>query len=72
MIKIQIKSIWGEVLFEYEKENNTLKDTLKEAVKQGANLYGANLDGANLTERTLTERLMSLIFLSPVHLMVHS
>ena len=53
MIKIQIKSIWGDVLFEYEKENNTLKDTLKEAVKQGAsldgaNLYGANLDGANL------------------------
>ena len=53
MIKIQIKSIWGEVLFEYEKENNTLKDTLEEAVKQGASLngaslYGANLNGANL------------------------
>ena len=48
MIKIQIKSIWGEVLFEYEKENNTLKDTLEEAVKQGANLDGANLDGASL------------------------
>ena len=48
MIKIQIKSIWGEVLFEYEKENNTLIDTLEEAVKQGANLYGANLYGANL------------------------
>ena len=48
MIKIQIKSIWGEVLFEYEKENNTLKDTLEEAVKHRANLYGANLYGANL------------------------
>ena len=48
MIKIQIKSIWGEVLFEYEKENNTLKDTLEEAVKHGANLDGANLYGANL------------------------
>ena len=48
MIKIQIKSIWGAVLFEYEKENNTLKDTLEEAVKQGASLYGASLDGANL------------------------
>ena len=48
MIKIQIKSIWGDILFEYEKENNTIKDTLEEAVKQGANLYGANLDGANL------------------------
>ena len=53
MIKIQIKSIWGEVLFEYEKENNTLKDTLEEAAKQRANLVRANLvranlDGANL------------------------
>ena len=58
MIKIQIKSIWGEVLFEYEKENNTIKDTLEEAVKQGANLcranlYGANLYGANLDRANL-------------------
>ena len=53
MIKIQIKSIWGEVLFEYEKENNTLKETLKEAVKQGANLTRANLYGANLTRANL-------------------
>ena len=48
MIKIQIKSIWGDILFEYEKENNTIKDTLEEAVRQGANLNGANLYGANL------------------------
>ena len=54
MIKIQIKSIWGEVLFEYEKENNTLKDTLEEAAKHGANLYGANLYGADLTRANLT------------------
>ena len=54
MIKIQIKSIWGDVLFEYEKDNNTIKDTLEEAVKQGANLDGANLDGANLTRANLT------------------
>ena len=53
MIKIQIKSIWGDVLFEYEKDNNTIKDTLEEAVKQGANLDGANLDGANLTRANL-------------------
>ena len=58
MIKIQIKSIWGEVLFEYEKENNTLKETLEEAVKHRANLtranlYGANLDGANLDGASL-------------------
>ena len=48
MIKIQIKSIYGSVLFEYEKENNTIKDTVVEAVKSGANLCDANLGGANL------------------------
>ena len=48
-IKIQIKTIlFGKVLFELEKENNTIKDTVEEAVKSGANLYRANLDGANL------------------------
>ena len=51
--KIEIKSIWGNLLFEYEKENNTIKDTLIEAVKRGAylgdaNLRGAYLGGANL------------------------
>ena len=47
-IKIQIKTVFGDVLFEYEKENNTIKDTVEEAVRQGANLGGANLRGANL------------------------
>lgn len=41
--KIQIKSTIGRTLFEYEKENNTFKDTVDEAVKSGANLRGANL-----------------------------
>lgn len=48
MIKIQIKSVFGKILFEYEKEKNTIKDTLLEAIKTGADLYGANLEGANL------------------------
>ena len=49
MIKIQIKSrYFGSVLFEYEKENNTIKDTLIEAVKKGADLRGAYLRGADL------------------------
>ena len=47
-VKIQIKSILGNVLFEFEKENNTIKDTLLEAIKHGANLRSANLYGANL------------------------
>ena len=46
--KIEIKSIWGSVLFSYEKEDNTIKDTLEEAVRSGANLRGAYLGGANL------------------------
>ena len=49
-IKIQIKNRWtGSVLFEYEKEENTIKDTLLEAVKQGAYLTDADLRGAYLT-----------------------
>ncbi len=48
-IKLQIKSRWtGSVLFEYEKENNTIKDTLIAAVKSGAYLRGAYLRDADL------------------------
>ena len=48
-IKLQIKDHWsGSILFEYEKENNTIKDTLIEAVKGCANLRGADLSGAKL------------------------
>ena len=46
--KIEIKSIFGNVLFEFEKENNIVKDTLIEAVKRGAYLGGAYLRGADL------------------------
>ena len=58
-VKIQIKSIFGDVLFEYEKENNTLKDTLEKAIKSGADLSGANLSGANLSEADLSEANLS-------------
>jgi len=54
MIKIQIKSRIGSILFEYEKENNTVKDTVIEAVKSGANLSGANLSGADLSSADLS------------------
>ena len=63
-VKIEIKSyLIGDILFEYEKENNSIKDTLERAVKEisdlryadlegvdliCANLRGANLEGANL------------------------
>ncbi len=48
-VKFEIKNRWtGSVLFEYEKENNTLKDTVEQAIKRGADLEGANLEGAYL------------------------
>ena len=46
--KIEIKSIYGRVLFSYESENNTIKKTFEEAIKQRANLWEADLSGANL------------------------
>ena len=49
MIKIEIKNRWsGSILFEYSKENNTVKDTVIEAVKNNAYLQGADLQGAYL------------------------
>ena len=52
-VKIQIKSVFGKLLFEFEKENNTIKDTLLEAIRQGANLYGADLRSADLRSANL-------------------
>ena len=62
-VKIQIKSVFGNVLFEYEKEDNTIKDTLVEAVKRCADLRcadlrcadlrGADLRGAHLSDADL-------------------
>jgi hypothetical protein len=47
-IKIDIKSVFGNVLFSLEKENNTIKDTLAEAYLKDADLGDANLEYANL------------------------
>ena len=48
-VKFEIKNRWtGSVLFEYEKENNTLKDTVEKAVEEDAYLGGAKLEGADL------------------------
>jgi hypothetical protein len=55
-IKLQIKSRWtGSVLFEYEKENNTIKETLIAAVKSGADLSDAYLRGADLSDAYLSD-----------------
>jgi hypothetical protein len=48
MNKIEIKSVYGDVLFSYECEDNTTKTTLIKAVQSGANLSRANLSRADL------------------------
>ena len=46
--KIEIKSVFGNVLFTHECEDNTIAKTLEEAVKSDANLRYANLRSADL------------------------
>src|SRR3990167_5548392 len=55
-IKIEIKS-WlnGSVLFEYESNDNTIKQTLEKAVSKGANLRYADLRDADLRDADLRD-----------------
>ena len=53
-MNIKIKHKWtGKVLFELEKEKNSLKITLEAGVKANANLRNANLRNANLRNADL-------------------
>ena len=49
--KIQINSVFGKLLFEFEKEDNTIKKTLVEAIRQRADLRSADLRSANTDKR---------------------
>jgi hypothetical protein len=52
---MQIKNIYGSVLFTSQDETNkTLKDVVVEAAKSGAKLYGANLSRADLSGAKLS------------------
>ena len=53
-MKITIKSIFENVLFEHTCENNTLLKTLKEALKEDIDLKYVNLSGANLSSADLS------------------
>ena len=53
-INIQIKTLFGKLIFEYESENNSIKETLLEAIKSGANLSGADLSDADLSDANLS------------------
>ena len=52
-IKIQIKSIFGNVLFEYSCIDNTIKKTVEKAVKENADLRNADLRNADLRNADL-------------------
>ncbi len=44
--KIEIKSYFGALLFSHKTEDNTIKNTVLEAIKSGADLQIADLHGA--------------------------
>lgn len=46
MIKIEIKTLWETILFTHKSKNNTIKETVEKAVKDGAYLRSADLRGA--------------------------
>ena len=52
-IKVDIKSTFGNMLFSYESENNTIKKTVIKAVAENADLSGADLRGADLSNAYL-------------------
>ena len=60
-IKIEIKNRWtGSIIFEYSKKDNTIKDTLEEAIRRGANLRYANLRRADLRRADLFDAYLRL------------
>ena len=71
--RIEIKSISGDVLFGLDKRNNTIKDTLEEAVKRGielsrADLYSVDLCNADLEGALLQGAYLRNSFLSYANL----
>lgn len=47
--EIRIKNIDGEILFTYTCDNNSLKETIEQAIRQNINLRGADLRDINLS-----------------------
>jgi hypothetical protein len=52
--KIEIKSIFGDLLFTYEAQNATIKDAVEQAVKEKVSLSSANLSLADLSSANLS------------------
>ena len=53
-IKIKIKSILGKLLFEWESEGNTVKETVEKAIRESADLSSADLSSADLSSADLS------------------
>ena len=69
MSVIEIKNKFtSKILFEYEKENNTIKHTVAEAIKSGANLSWADLSEADLSKADLSKANLSWANLSKANL----
>ena len=66
--KIEIKSIYGSVLFSYESENNTIKKTVLQAIKSSADLSSADLSYADLSYANLSSANLSYANLSYANL----
>jgi len=62
--KITIKSIFGKILFKFEKENNSIKETVLEAINKNANLSYADLHSADLRYANLSYANLSYANLS--------
>jgi hypothetical protein len=52
-MEIEIKSIFGKVLFVHDSEDNNIRKTLEQAIKSSANLRTADLSSANLSSANL-------------------
>ena len=66
--KIEIKSIFGKLLFEFKCENNTVKKTVEKAIESSANLSYANLHSTDLSSANLSSANLSSADLSYANL----
>ncbi len=53
-INIQIKSVLGAILFEYESKDNTIAKTMEKAISSSADLSSADLRSADLSSADLS------------------
>ena len=61
MLKIQIKNRFtGVIIFEYSKENNTIAETVKEALSKKVVLRYADLRSADLRSADLDKRYIQI------------